>query len=156
MPCFARFCEPRFLTLKTTQIAKCGKIRQDVLFNRSKNLHFFYDGILAYFSNFVKPFNDEPPKGVQKIKPKVPISTLGLFTNWILTLLQTESFEYSSNLNWSFIKSNNYQSITTQSSTFVFRSLEKTSITLMHTSVLTTWISSGSISLCVIGSTSNT
>lgn len=84
--------------------------------------------------------------------PPVPIVNHFLF----YMEKETESFEYSSNLNWSFIKSNNYQSITTQSSTFVFRSLEKTSITLMHTSVLTTWISSGSISLCVIGSTSNT
>ena len=70
MPSFARFCEPRFLPLKTTQNAKCGKIRQDVLFNRSKTVVkidlFTTMDILSYFPGFVKPFNDEPPRGVQK------------------------------------------------------------------------------------------
>ena len=47
--------------------------------------------ILSYFPGFVKPFNDEPPRGVQKIKPKVLTSALGLFyKNWNLTLHQTE------------------------------------------------------------------
>ena len=84
----------RFFFSKTTQFAKCGKIRQDVPFIRSKIVVkidlFTTMDILSYFPGFVKPFNDEPLGGA-KIKPKVLISTLGLFyKNWNLSLRQTE------------------------------------------------------------------
>ena len=81
MPRNAEFCKVlrcfrgnRFFFSKTKQFAKCGKIRQDVPFIRSKivvkiDLLTTMD-ILSYFPGFVKPFNDEPPRGVQKQNPK--------------------------------------------------------------------------------------
>ena len=57
----------RFFFSKTTQFAKCGKIRQDVPFIRSKIVVkidlFTTMDILSYFPEFVKPFNDAPPRG---------------------------------------------------------------------------------------------
>ena len=74
MPRNAEFCKVlrcfrgiRFFFSKTTQFAKCGKIRQDVPFIRSKIVVkidlFTTMDILSYFPGFVKPFNDEPPRG---------------------------------------------------------------------------------------------